>query len=630
MNTLRDRLGREVLIGDGAMGTWLLSQGITAYDLPLLPLTNPEALTRTHLAYLQAGAQLLETHTFAATAGRLALLGHRVPVQELHRRAAQIARHARDIHGSESYVLGSLGPLAAPVDSVVVPGLEFSDAVAQYHEAVSGLLAGGVDAFIVETMSDLKTIRAAVTAIRQETDLPVMVSLTFSRLGTTLYGLAPEDTLDALGDLPGGLPDAIGANCGTGPSLALDAVLRMMETAQKHHLPVSVYPNAGEPYRLDGSIAYPATPQYLGTLGPALRAAGAAVIGGCCGTTPDHIRVLAESLKRAETHEPGPAPVLVLSDEVPKEPEETAPRETLVDLLAKTFVVSVELDPPRGVNLDRFIALAQTVAHAGAAVINIADSPMARVRLSALAAARLILEAVPVQPLLHFTTRDRNLMGIQSDLLGAHALGLRNILALTGDPPGLGDYAHATAVYDIDSVGLVRVLDALNHGHDALGQAIGVATHFAIGVGVNPTADDLAREIRRLEEKQAAGAQYCLTQPIYSPEQLYRFLDAWGPRTAMPLILGVMPLVSYRQASYLSNEVPGITIPDFLLYQMQDAADAEKVGVESSIQLLEKLRSLIQGVYLVPSFNRVGPLLPILEWLLPGRNGSDLARHDTM
>lgn len=623
MTELRDVLGHTLLVGDGAMGTWLLSQGATASDLSLMPLTQPEQVLRSHLAYLEAGAQLIETQTFAANAGKLAALGLHPDVPELNRRAAQIARHARDIFGAPAYILGSLGPLAAPVESSVVPGLSSDQALSQYEQAVAGLLSGGVDGFIVETISDIATVRAAVAAIRRETDLPIIVSLTFSRWGATLHGLTPEQAVESLADLPGGAPDMIGANCGTGPSLLLDAVLRMVEFARSHQLAVAAYPNAGEPYLRDGRVAYPATAEYMGALAPALKAAGCTVVGGCCGTTPTHIRAIGQSLYATQAVELPDRPMQFPSDESPgREGEGTGSDETVLNILADRFLISVELDPPRSANLERFLAAAKAVTDAGAQVINIADSPMARVRLSALAAARLVQDAVATPAILHFTTRDRNLMGIQSDLLGAYAMGIRNILALTGDPPGLGDYAHATAVYDIDSVGLVGVLDAFNHGRDALGQSLGAPTRFAIGVGLNPAADDLAREIHRLEQKVEAGAQYCLTQPIYNPDQLSRFLDSWGSRPLPPLILGIMPLVSYRQAQYLSNEVPGIEIPGSVLEAMGSSADPGQTGIDLALSLLDYMLPLVRGAYLVPSFNRIGSILPILDAMVCHRDRS--------
>ncbi len=620
MKEFRDVLGKQLLVGDGAMGTFLLSQGTTASELPVMPLIKSDRVMRSHLAYLEAGARLLETHTFSANPGKLAALGLKPDVTELNRRAAQIARHARDISGVPAYILGALGPLAAPVESRIVPGLSMDQALAQYEPAVAGLLAGGVDGFIVETTSDVATIRAAVTAIRRESDLPIIVSLTFSRLGTTLYGVTPEQAVEALANLAGGPPDMIGANCGLGPSLLLDAVLRMTEAAQKYRLAVAAYPNAGEPSVQDGQVAYPASAAYMGAIAPALKAAGCTIIGGCCGTTPAHIQAIAQNLGDSAGVELPDRPVQILSDEGRPSDQETSARdETVLDILADRFLVSVELDPPRSANLERFVSVAKTAVDAGADVINIADSPMAHVRLSALAAARVVKDAALVETILHFTTRDRNLMGIQSDLLGAYALGIRNVLALTGDPPGIGDYAHATAVYDIDSIGLVGVLDAFNHGHDAMGQPLGSPTRFAIGVGLNPAAEDLPREIRRLEQKLDAGAQYCLTQPIYSPDQLSRFLDTWGGRPLPPIILGIMPLVSYRQALYLSNEVPGIEIPEDVLKMMGSSSDAGEVGMDLALGLLDAVLPLIRGVYLIPSFNRLGPLLPLVKHVVSQR-----------
>ncbi len=613
MKDLGDVLGQELILGDGAMGTWLLSQGADASQLPLIPLTQPDIVLRAHLAYLEAGARLIETHTFSANPSKLAALGLQANVSELNRRAAQIARHSRDMHGSEAYILGSLGPLAVPVESRIVAGLTLDQAVAQFEPVVAGLLSGGVDGFIVETMSDVFSIQAAVAAIRRETDLPIIVSFAFSRLGTTLYGLTPEQAVRAVLELPGGPPTMVGANCGTGPALLLDAVLRMAESARKHSLPIAGFPNAGEPYLTDGGIAYPASADYMGALAPSLKAAGCAVIGGCCGTGPSHIRAISESLRKGAVLNNWPSVTTPREDAQTSSEPPAALNETILDLIESRFLVSVELDPPHSPNLDRFLASARVAADAGAQVINVADSPMARVRLSAVAAARLVQERVGVQPLLHFTTRDRNLMGIQSDLLGAYALGIRNILALTGDPPGLGDYAHATAVYDIDSVGLVKTLRGLNNGEDAVGQPLGSPTAFAVGVGLNPTADDLEREVGRLVRKAEAGAQFCLTQPMYGTEPLLRFLDLWGSRDLPPLILGVMPLVSFRQAMYLNNEVPGIVIPDAILKRMESSSEPVQVGTDLAIGLLQEVLPLVRGVYLVPSFNRVNLLLPILQ-----------------
>lgn len=616
MNELAAALARPgVWLADGGMGTWLVAKGVDTRELSTLPLTNADVVLNSHLEYLRSGARILETHTFSANGSKLGAMGIEAPVAELNRRAAQLARHARDIFGEPAYILGSLGPLAAPVDSEIMPGLGLSGAIEVYREAVSGLLAGGVDGFIVETMSDLPTVRAAVAAIREQSDLPVLVLFAFSPLGMTLYGVTPEEAVQAMAALPGGPPALIGANCGSGPSPLLDAVIRMAPLAKAAGMGLAAYPNAGQPTRKEGHIHYPASPEYVAAIAPALKAAGCQIVGGCCGTTPAHIEAVRHSLAEPVRDSVPSGPLGIGGDESALrtiEPLAEGPGQRLPDLLAKRFVISVELDPPRGANPHRLLQAARVLAQAGADAINIADSPMARVRLSALATARLVAEAVPLQTILHFTTRDRNLMGLQSDLLGAHALGLRNVLCLTGDPPGLGDYAHATAVYDLDSIGLTRVLAGFNRGEDALGQKLGAPTHFAIGVGVNPNAEPLEQEVERFRRKLEAGAHFAMSQPIYAPEQLLRFLDVLGG-LPIPLLLGAMPLVSYRQALYLHNEVPGISIPAPILSRMAETTDGTALGIEMMLSLIQELAPLVQGVYLIPSFNRVEPLLPLIQ-----------------
>ncbi len=614
MKTLGEALQQNNgIIGDGASGTALMEQGVGPAALPLVPLRFPDELMNLHLQYLSAGARLIETHTFAANGSKLATLGLQADVVLLHRRAAQIARHARDIFGEEAWIVGSLGPLAQPVDSNLMEGLTHAQAVDFYRPCVAGLLAGGVDGFIIETMSDLSTVHAAVEAVREQSLLPLIVTFAFSPVGETRYGLTPEEAIDAMVALPGGPPALVGANCGSGPAPLLDAVIRMGPRAKQWQVPLAAFPNAGQPAMVEGQVHYPASPRYVATIAPALRAAGCRVIGGCCGTTSAHIQALTDALNQSfegllvsswDGLQDAGGPIV--------EPGHIeTPRHGIGELFPQRFVVSVELDPPRGVNPHRLLDAAAAVIAGGADAINIGDSPMARVRLSALATARLIEEHLPVQTILHFTTRDRNLMGLQSDLLGAHALGIRNVLALTGDPPGLGDYAHATAVYDINSIGLVKVLAGFNAGQDALGQKIGGSTSFDIGVGVNPNAENLDSEIERFRQKLDAGASFAMSQPIYAADQLERFLDRFGP-VPVPLMVGIMPLISYRQALYLHNEVPGITISSRVLAQFEHVVDGVALGIALSTELMEEVKHLMQGVYLVPSFNRVEPLLPII------------------
>ncbi len=602
------------ILGDGAVGTALMDEGISSVALPLVPMRQPDLLLNLHLKYLEAGARLIETHTFAANGHKLSSLGIDTDVVELNRRAAQIARHARDIFGQDAWIIGVIGPLAQPVDSQVVPSVNYDKALDYFRPAVAGLLAGGVDGFIVETMSDLGSVRAAVQTIRQESNLPVFVSFAFSPQGATFYGVTPEQAIEAMASLPGGPPALAGANCGSGPAPLLDAIIRMAPKAKELGIPLSAYPNAGQPGFVNGHVHYPASPRYVATIASALSAAGCRVMGGCCGTNWQHIRALEAALRHTPATLLMP-PLNEMTDSgVGDAGHGESQEQGISQFFHKRFIVSVELDPPRGVNPHRLLEAANVLIDQGVDAINIGDSPMARVRMSALATARLISERVPIQSILHFTTRDRNIMGLQSDLLGAHALGIRNVLALTGDPPGLGDYAHASAVYDINSIGLVKVLHAFNRGEDALGQKIGGHTNFDIGVGVNPNAVDRQQEILRLREKLEAGAHFVMSQPIYQAEQLERFLQEVGP-LPVPLLLGVMPLVSYRQATYLHNEVPGIVIGDKILRQFEHVQDGTALGVDLALELIERLMPSIQGVYLVPSFNRIEPLTSIIHYL---------------
>ncbi len=606
-------LSGRVLVADGGIGTGFLASGVAVRDLPLLPIEAPDAVFQLHLAYLAAGAQLIETHTFQANSSKLSNLGLSADVFHLNRRAAQIARHARDTHGEPAYIVGSLGPLASVVKTPWGAGMPYDAAVASYQEAVQGLVAGGVDGFIVETMSDVLTVQAALEAIRAESSLPVIVTFAFSPMGTTLYGLSPEEAINTVISLPGGPPLLVGANCGSGPAPLLDAILRMAPIARQHGIGLAAYPNAGEPSRRGEHIHYPASAQYVGTIAPALKAAGCLVVGGCCGTTPDHVRAISQALSTPSSMTIESWAPLANESITGVEPRDFMGADhALSSIWPNRFVISVELDPPRGITLTRIMDAARRVQESGADVVNIGDSPMARVRLSALATARLMQEQVGVQTIMHFTTRDRNLMGLQSDLLGAHALGIRNVLCLTGDPPGLGDYAHATAVYDLDSIGLVRVLKGFNEGHDAVGQPIGAPTHFNIGVGMNPNGDNITTELERLKDKIEAGAQFIMSQPIYDPVVLYRFMDQAPYAATVPLLLGVMPLISYRQALYLHNEVPGITIPTPILEKLSQVTDAAALGMDLALTLLDQLGSLAAGVYLVPSYNRVDNLLPLI------------------
>ena len=613
-----ERLDRGVVVGDGAMGTLLYERGIPfdrSFDL--LNLTDQDLIRGIHREYIRAGAELIETNTFGANRVRLAAHGAEQDVRRVARAGAQIARQAREEVGEAVFVAGAMGPLGKPVAPLgTIPREEARDA---YREAAEGLLEGGVDLLLIETQTDLEEVRLAVEAVRSVTDdLPLAVELTYTEDARTLYGAYPEDVVRML---QGARVDALGANCSVGPQGLLDILERLR---RRTSLPLSVMPNAGLPRYEGGRFLYLASPEYFADYAQRYAAAGARLIGGCCGTTPAHTRRMREAL-RAAAGAPGAqvaaGPALPPSTEASRtgeptgisittapEPEasgDAATRSTLARMLeAGEFVLSVEVDPPRGIRPRKMIDGAAYLKEAGIHCINVADSPMARVRMSSLALATMISQQVGIETILHFTCRDRNLMGIQSDLMGAHALGVRNILALTGDPPRIGDYPNATAVFDVDSIGLIGVLRRLNAGTDLAGNSVGEPTRFVVGCAVNPVADDLEHEYERFIQKLEAGAEFAMTQPLYELEPLLRLLERVGKRR-IPVLLGLLPLQSHRHAEFLHNEVPGITIPEPVRKRMREAGDrGVEAGIETCRALLAEARPHVQGAYLMPSFGR--------------------------
>ncbi|MBX6377610.1 MAG: bifunctional homocysteine S-methyltransferase/methylenetetrahydrofolate reductase [Clostridia bacterium] len=650
---LLETMARRPLLGDGAMGTLLAERG-GCLDVPceVLNLTDPERVQQAHLDYILAGAEVIQTNTFGANRYKLAACGRREQVWAVNVAGAKLARAAREVSGEPVFVLGSVGPLGRRLTPLgpLCP----EQASAAFREQMEALLAGGVDGFIVETVSDLEELVLAVRAARSLCRLPVVAQVTLSEEGTTLFGAGPREVAAAVAALGADAPDVIGINCGTGPTHVL-AALRELAAVLGPGRPLSAQPNAGKPALVDGRCHYPATPAYFAEMVPGLVAAGARLVGGCCGTTPAHVAAMRRALDAVASGETpageavaGPAatvatagPATASSTPAEAIPAATA-EEPAVHVLAGTrpdagragptpfaarlgraFVISAELDPPRGVVVRKFTLAATALAEAGVDAINVADSPMARVRMSSLVAAHLVQEASGLDTILHFTTRDRNLMGIQADLLGAHALGIRNILALTGDPPSLGDYARATAVYDVDSIGLVRILRRLNEGVDVAGRSIGRPTEFVVGVGVNPAAEDLELELQRFRHKLDAGVDFVMTQPLYDLETLERFLDRIRPcRT--PILLGVMPVHSYQHAEYLHNEVPGISIPPAVRERVREAGDAaEEEGLRIAAELVRGARSAVAGVYLIGSFGRTDALCRLVReirsWDAAGR-----------
>ena len=607
------RLGERPLLGDGAMGTMLYARGVpldACFDV--LCLNEPQLIQAIHAEYIAAGSDCVETNTFGANRFKLAVHGLAGRVQEINRRGVQLARDVRETMGRDVFVLGSMGPLGkylAPLG-----GIEPEEARAAFREQAEGLLEGGADALIVETFSDLVEMRLAVEAIRSVTDLPIVTQVAFTDDGVTFLGRTPAEVVRTLRGLP---VQAVGANCSVGSSVLYDILEQMLPEAGP--LPVIIQPNAGLPSRVGERLIYLSSPAYMADYAARMVGAGARMVGGCCGTTPEHIRAMRQALDRVAPSR-GPArvePAKRARAEVVEPPSrESTATPTLLHgkLTSGQFVVTVELDPPRGHNIEKLLQGAKLLKERGVEIVDINDGSLGRVRMSVLPTAILVREATGLDVNMHFTCRDRNLMGIQADVLGAHAMDIRNILAMTGDPPRTGDYVNATAVFDVDAIGLIRILDGMNRGVDATGNAIGEPTSFCVGAALNPAAAEPAQEMERLLAKAEAGARWAQTQPVYDLEVLERFFGATSP--PIPLVVGILPLHSSRHAEFLHNEVPGITVPDRVRASMREAGERGlRAGIEMAQALLRDLRSRYAGAYLMPSFGRFEVVAEVLDAL---------------
>jgi len=606
----KKRLDQGVIVCDGAMGTYLNQKGVS-YDrcFDELNLSMPDLVGEVHREYIDAGAEIVETNSFGGNRFRLATHGLENSLRDINIKAAKIAREAREISGVDVYIAGSMGPLGKPIEPF--GRISLVEAREAFREQAEALLEGGVDLFMIETISRVDEMVVAVEAVKSVSDLPIVAQVTFTAEGSTFFGSSPAEMVQKL--LPLEI-DVIGANCSVGPQKMLEVIEQLAELGVPY---ISAQPNAGMPRYYGGRFIYLSSPDYFADYARLFARAGARVIGGCCGTTPEHISKVAaitgDTVDRREK---------IRVKEVEKKPKKlvipaggaTTP---FIEKLQKRFVVSVEIDPPKGTNPARMIKAAHNLKKAGADAVNIADSPMARVRMSCMASANLIHSEVDIDIILHYTTRDRNLMGLQSDLIGAHATGIRNILALTGDPPSLGDYPQATAVYDVDSIGLIKIISKLNAGVDFAGNSIGKPTQFSIGVAANPSSEDINLEIERLYQKIEAGGQYIMTQPLYDLETFEKFLEK-KKNIKVPLILGVLPLVSYKHAQFLHNEVPGITVPEEIREKMNQAGEnSANVGAELATEFIERVRKMVNGVYLMPSFGRFEASIDIVKKIKP-------------
>ncbi|MGH3037118.1 MAG: bifunctional homocysteine S-methyltransferase/methylenetetrahydrofolate reductase [Gaiellaceae bacterium] len=604
MSRFDERLGEErILVGDGGTGA-LLSGAVPRLRCPEeANLKAPEAVISVHAGFIRAGAELIEANTFGANRRKLSAQFLDDRLEEIVERGVKLAREAREITGEAVLVGGSMGPLG---DLEASTGAE--DAYAVFHEQAALLEGRGVDVFLVETFYDLDELETAIRAVQDVSSLPIVAQLTFDEDAQTLAGVSARDALERLRSLD---VAAAGANCGLGPQAALAALSDISE--QANGFPLTAQPNVGLPARSGGRIVYPkATPDYFAEFAAQARSLGARVIGGCCGTTPAQIAAIRAAVE--EEREPR-VPLFVVDRDVVSRAT-AAPGRTLLEerLERGEWVVSVELDPPKGTNMEAMLAVSSRLKASGAVhAADIHDNPMARARLSALIAAVAIERSVGLETIPHVTPRDASAMGLQSQLLGAHAEGVRNVLAVTGDPPHVGDYPGSSGVYDVDAIGLVSLLSHLNRGEDFTGKAIDAPTSFYVGVAVNPSVDDLDREVERFRRKVEAGARFAMTQAVFDLDYLDRLLERLGGASPIPLLVGIWPVTSYQLAFRLHNEVPGITIPDAVQQRLADAgADARRLGFELARELLEGSRSRAAGIYVIPPFKEPEAALELL------------------
>jgi methionine synthase / methylenetetrahydrofolate reductase(NADPH) len=619
--SLLARLAAGPLVADGAMGTMLYARGVylhRCYDE--CNLTSPEMVEVVHRDYIRAGADVVETNSFGANPTKLARHGLAERTEEINRRAAAIARAAVGeprTGGDAVVVLGAIGPLGIRMEPWGPTSVE--EARTLYERQVRGLVDGGVgvgvDGFCLETFGDLSEIHAAMLACRAVAPtLPIVAQMTVDREGRSLYGTRPEDfgaRLDGWG------ADVIGVNCSVGPQVMLGVLERLHSVTTK---PLSVQPNAGPPREVDGRTMFLCTPDYLEKSARRFLDAGARLLGGCCGTTPDHIRALAKAVRRGRAvsvrspttagmpsaaSRVAVAPAGATSGVVPPS---LGSRSRLGSALANgQRVILVELLPPRGGDLTPILDRARRLAGLGITAINLPDGARAAAKMAPLAVAVRIQRETGVEAVLHVCCRDRNLLGLQADLLGAAALDVKNLILITGDPPILGDYPDATAVFDVDAIGLTNVATRLNRGLDLASNATGPSTGFVIGVGLNPTAVDLAREAERFRWKIDAGAEYAVTQPVFDPDALSRFLDRL-PEPRIPILAGIWPLQSVRNAEFLATEVPGVVVPDGVRERLAAAGDAEsqrRVGNDLAIEMAAAVASRVAGWQVSAPFGRV-------------------------
>ena len=585
------------------MGTMLNSRGI-GYEkcFDELNITNPAVVAEVHREYIEAGAQIILSNTFSANRFKLEKFGLQDRLVEINTAGVELARRVAAASFKDVFIAGDIGPLGvrlAPFGRVQV-----DDALAAFGEQVRALCSANVDLIVIETIADLYEARAAVQAARENCSVPVSITVTFTRDGRTILGDTPEKAARILAETGA---DVIGVNCSGGPAQLLRILGQMKQAAP--HMKFWVKPNAGWPEQVSGRIMYPADPEYFGDYALSFRAAGANIVGGCCGTTPRHIAAMRKAMDSA--------PALVISsdqliqtpDQSEVETEVEPPTQLSQKLAAGKFVIAVEMDPPRGLSTHKLMAGASLLAEAGADVIDVADSPMARMRMSAWAVCDIVQRKAQVESTLHFPTRGRNLLRVQGDLLAAHALGIRNVFVVMGDPTSIGDYPEAADNFDIVPSGLIKLIkQGFNLGLDHSGTSIGQPTSFFVGSALNLCPQDFAIEIKNLRRKLKSGADFFLTQPIFDPQLAENFLkyyaNEFGP-LEKPVLVGILPLFSTRHVNFLHHEVPGVSIPEPIRLRMEKAGnDGVKEGIRITSELVAQIKTWGQGIYIMPQFNR--------------------------
>ncbi|MDP2958320.1 MAG: bifunctional homocysteine S-methyltransferase/methylenetetrahydrofolate reductase [Longimicrobiales bacterium] len=607
---MRELIGDgRVHVFDGAMGTLLYGRGVfvnVCYDE--LNLTRPQLVRQIHAEYVAAGAEILETNTFGANPVKLSSYGLDGRTEDINRAAVALAREAAR---GRARVCGAVGPLGIRIEPWGPTGRD--EAVELFRRQVQGLLDGGVDGFVLETFSDLAELECALQAVRALCDLPVVAQVTVGPEGSTSYGTGARQVAVALTAMG---PDVLGLNCSVGPAVMLDALEDMADATP---LPLSAQPNAGLPRTVGDRKIYLASPEYVAQYARRMIDVGVRFVGGCCGTTPDHVKAIRDLVSSVQ---PRHATLAVqalpqhdapLADPVPLDRRSAWGRK----LARGETVASVEILPPHGWDRAGIVASARQLKVAGVDAVNIVESPRARSRMGAVAAALIVEREVGIETVVHYTCRDKNMIGMISDLLGAAAAGLRNVLVVSGDPPTMGPYPDTTAVFDIDSIGLTNVVHGLTRGVDPGGGSIGAPTEFVVGVAANQGAVDLAREVRRFGYKVEAGADFAVTQPVFDPDDLERFLEqvaAWR----VPVVAGIWPLLNLRNAEFLANEVPGVTIPPHVVDRMRaaEASGPEAAlteGVQIACEVIEAIRGVVQGFHISAPSGRVDVALRTLR-----------------